>query len=182
MNRLREMIGRVIKHRVFMPVFITTVALVLGVLFAFEHSRNLLKVRGPYLLILAAIITFPVFAFRFFDPHEDSRPISGYFVLVAVYYIVLGSPDFVSFLRMVLFERMPPGTVKQLIFGVSAFAALAGGLHYALTILLPETDAKQKFLAISALKFSVYALLHVIYLNLFVAIAREKFGITTVFS
>ncbi len=182
MDRLRTIVGQVTTHRAFMPVAITVIALTLGVLFAFEHSRNLLKVRGPYLLILAAIITFPVFAFRFFDPHEDSRPIGSYFVLVAIYYIMLGSPDFVAFFRMVLFERMPPGTIKQLLFGLAAFGALAGGLHYALRIWLPDVDSGKRFLAISGLKFFVYALLHVIYLNLFVAIAREKFGITTVFS
>jgi hypothetical protein len=77
---------------------------------------------------------------------------------------------------------MPPGTIKQLLFGLAAFGALAGGLHYALRIWLPDVDSGKRFLAISGLKFFVYALLHVIYLNLFVAIAREKFGITTVFS
>jgi hypothetical protein len=158
------------------------IALALGLIFAFEHSRNLIKVRGPYLLVLTAIMVFPLFAFRFFDPHEDARPISGYFVLVALYFILLGAPDFVVFLRMLIFERLPAGSLKQLLFGVAAFAGLAGGLHFALKIWMPETDIRGRFLAISIVKFSTYAILHVIYLNLFVAIAREKFGIMVVFS
>lgn len=179
---LKELARSIVTHRAFVPALIGIVAVALGLVFAFEHSRNLVKVRGPYLVVLAAIIAFPVFAFRFFDPHEDARPIAGYFILVALYYILLGAPDFVVFFRMLLFERMPPGAVSQLLFGVAAFAALAGGLHYAMRIWTPLGEPPQKFLAISFVKFIVYAVLHVIYLNLFVAIAREKFGIMTIFS
>lgn len=182
MERLRGLISSVTAHRAFMPALVAVVALTLGLLFAFEHSRNLLKVRGPYLVVLAVIMAFPVFAFRFFDPHEDSRPISAYFIFAALYYILLGSPDFVAFLRMVLFERMPPGSVKQLLLGIAAFAGVAGVLHYAVRLWVPTVNSEKPFLAISAVKFTVYALLHVIYLNLFVAIAREKFGITSVLS
>jgi len=182
MERLRGIISSVTAHRAFMPALVAVIALTLGLLFAFEHSRNLLKVRGPYLVVLAIIMVFPVFAFRFFDPHEDSRPIGGYFILASLYYILLGSPDFVAFLRMLLFERMPPGSVKQLLLGIAAFAAVAGVLHYAVKLWAPAVNSEKRFLAVSAVKFFVYALLHVIYLNLFVAIAREKFGILTVFS
>lgn len=182
MERLRGIVTAVAKHRAFLPAFVAVLALVIGILFAFEHSRNLMKVRGPYLLVLGVILVFPVFAFRFFDPHEDSRPISVYFILVGIYFIILGSPDFVSFFRMLLFERMPPGTIKQIVFGLAAFAALAGLIHYFVKLWLQDINLSKGLLAISFLKFLVYALLHVIYMNLFVAIAREKFGITTVFS
>lgn len=182
MERLKRIISSVTAHRAFMPALVAVIALTLGLLFAFEHSRNLLKVRGPYLVVLAIIMLFPVFAFRFFDPHEDSRPIGAYFIFAALYYILLGSPDFVAFLRMLLFERMPPGSVRQLLLGIAAFAAVAGVLHYAVKLWAPAVNPENRFLAVSVVKFFVYALLHVIYLNLFVAIAREKFGILTVFS
>lgn len=182
MEKLRGIVTAVTRHRAFLPVLVAVVALTLGILFAFEHSRNLLKVRGPYLVVLGAILIFPIFAFRFFDPHENYRPVSFYFILVGIYYVLLGSPDFVAFLRIVIFERMPPGTLKQLAFGVVAFGALAGGIHYAVKLFSAGEQPGGRFLAVSFVKFFVYAILHVVYLNLFVAIAREKFGILVVFS
>lgn len=182
MERLKGILTTISTHRIFVPALIAAMALTIGLLLAFEHTRTVLKVRGPYLAVITAIVIFPIYAFRFFDPHEDSRPISCYFVVVSLYYIFLGSPDFVNFLRHVLFERVPPGAIKQLLFGVVAFAGLAGGLHYALKIWLPAVEGERRFLSISGIKFVVYAILHVIYLNLFVAIAREKFGISSMFS
>ncbi|MBN8220751.1 MAG: hypothetical protein J0L53_07485 [Spirochaetes bacterium] len=182
MEKLRGIVTAVTGHRAFFPALVAVVALTLGILFAFEHSRNLLKVRGPYLVVLGAILVFPIFAFRFFDPHENPRPIGWYFILVGVYYVLLGSPDFVAFLRMLIFERMPPGTIKQLAFGVVAFGALGGGIHYMMKLFSTSEQPAGRFLAVSFVKFLVYAVLHVVYLNLFIAIAREKFGILTVFS
>ncbi len=178
---MKERFRMITSHRLFVPALVAAIAMVLGVLIAVEHTRNIVKVRGPYLMVLLAIIIFPIFAFRFFDPHEDSMPIAGYFVLVSVYYITLGSPDFVVFLRMLLIERLAPGSIKQLILGITAFAGLAGGLHYALKLWLPAEEPSGRFLAVPVGKFFSYAILHVFYLNLGVAIARERFGITTIF-
>lgn len=178
---MKELLKKITSHRVFIPAVIAAIAILLGALLAVEHTRNIVKVRGPYLMVLLAIIVFPIFAFRFFDPHEDSTPISAYFVLVSVYFISLGSPDFVLFLRMLLIERLAPGSFKQLILGITAFAGLAGCLHYALKLWLPTEEPNGKFLAIFFSKFLAYAVLHVFYLNLAVAIARERFGITTIF-
>lgn len=181
MQNLRDMIGRITGHRAFLPAAIGAIALALGVLLAFELTRNIIKVRGPYLMVLLAIIITPIFAFRFFDPHEDSRPISIYFVVVSFYYILLGSPDLVIFLRMLLIERLAPGAIKNLVLGLMAFSALAGTLHYALKLWLPAEEPQGRFLSVPPLKFAVYAFLQIFYLNLAVAIARERFGITTIF-
>lgn len=172
------MIKKLISHPVFLPALVGSLALIVGLLFAFEHSRNLIKVRGPYLLVLAVIISFPIFAFKFFDPHEDPRAISVYFVAAGIYYIMLGSPDLVIFFRMLIIEKLPRGAMKHLILGLSALGAIAGATHYAFRI----NEEHEGFLRIPWFKFSVYAILQVIYLNLFVAIAREKFGISTVLS
>jgi len=167
-------IKRITSHRIFIPALIAAIALTLGLLFAFEHSRNLVKVRGPYLIVLAVIISFPAFAFRFFDPHEDPRPMSVYLVLSALYYIMLGSPDLVLFFRMLLIEKLAPGATKQIALGFAAFAAIAGSVHFAYKI----RSEHEGFLRVVWFKFAAYAVLQVVYLNLFVAIAREKFGIT----
>lgn len=181
MQRIRDILRTVSAHRIFVPAVIAVVAILLGLIFAFEHTRNIVKVRGPYLAVLMAIMAFPVFAFRFFDPHEDSRPISAYFLLAACYFILLGSPDFVGFLRMVLFERLAPGAIKQLVLGMLALGACSGGVHYGLRLVTEIENQPGRFLAISPVKFAVYAVLQIVYLNLFVAIARDKFGITTIF-
>ncbi|HRP69893.1 MAG TPA: hypothetical protein PLY93_10215 [Turneriella sp.] len=185
MQKLREIAQAVIAHRAFIPALIALAALAIGALLAVEHTRNILKIRGPYLIVLTAIILFPLFAFRFFDPHEKARPISIFFVLSGVYFIYMTSPDIVEYFRMLLFERMPPGTTRQLIFGFTAYISLAGALHY---LLKPtnnentsETTTKTHILDVPIIKFIIYAVLHIIYLNLFVTIAREKFGITTMF-
>lgn len=182
MERLKGILTTITTHRIFVPALIAAMALTIGLLIAFEHSRNVLKVRGPYIAVLLAIIIFPVFAFRFFDPHEDSRPISCYFVVASLYYILLGSPDFVAFLRHLLFERLPPGAIKQLLYGIAAFTGLAGGVHYVLKLWFPAAEGEERFLAVTVVKFVVYAILHIIYLNLFVAIVRDKFGINSMFS
>lgn len=181
MQNLRDIFHRVTSHRIFLPAVIAAVALIIGMLLAFELTRNIIKVRGPYLMVLLAIIITPIFAFRFFDPHEDARPIGIYFVVVSLYFILLGSPDFVVFLRMLLVERLAPGAIKHLILGITAFAGLAGGLHYALKLWLPAEEPQGRFLSVSPFKFAVYAVLQIFYLNLAVAIARERFGITTIF-
>ena len=56
MEKLRGIVTAVTGHRAFFPALVAIVALTLGILFAFEHSRNLLKVRGPYLVVLGAIL------------------------------------------------------------------------------------------------------------------------------
>ncbi|AFM12760.1 hypothetical protein [Turneriella parva] len=182
MQNLRDIFNRVTGHRAFLPAAVGVVALAIGMLLAFELTRNIIKVRGPYLMVLVAIMITPIFAFRFFDPHEDSRPISIYFVVVAFYYILLGSPDLVVFLRMLIIERLAPGAIKNLVLGFMAFSGLAGMLHYALKLWLPSDEPQGKFLSVPPLKFAVYALLQIFYLNLAVTIARERFGITTIFS
>ncbi len=73
MQNLRDIFHRVTSHRIFLPALIAAVALVIGMLLAFELTRNIIKVRGPYLMVLLAIIITPIFAFRFFDPHEVWR-------------------------------------------------------------------------------------------------------------
>ncbi|MBV6492225.1 MAG: hypothetical protein LDLANPLL_00218 [Turneriella sp.] len=180
MQRLRSILSVWVRHRAFIPIVVACIALALGVLLSMEHTRNILKIRGPYLLVLAAIIVFPVFAFRFFDPQENARPISIFFVLSALYYIYMGAPDAVAFFRLFLFERMPPGTTRNLLYGVAAYFSLAGILHYILKV-EREEDEKLRILDVSIIKFLVYAILHIVYINLFVTIAREKFGISTVF-
>ena len=182
MSQIREIWQRGSSHRIFIPVLVGAVALTLGSLLAFEHTRNLIKVRGPYLVVLMVIATFPIFAFRFFDPHEDARPITGYFLISAFYYIMLGSPDFVAFLRMLILERLPPGSLKQLLLGVVALAACAGTVHYVLRLWSKLDDTAGRFLAISIPKFAAYAVLHILYLNYLVPFVRMRFGILTIFS
>lgn len=179
MKRVREIWSTVSAHRIFVPAVVAALALALGLLLAFAHTRNIIKVRGPYLAVLTAISVFPVFAFRFFDPHEDSRPITLYFLISALYFISLGAPDLVAFLRGLLFERVTGTGIRHLVFGLLALAASAGGLHYGLKIWSQGENKPGTFLAISPAKFAVYALLQIIYLNLFVAIARDKFGISS---
>ncbi len=182
MSQIREIWQRVSSHRIFIPVVVAVIALTLGSLLAFEHTRNLIKVRGPYLVVLMVIATFPIFAFRFFDPHEDARPIAGYFLVAAVYYIMLGSPDFVAFFRMLILERLPPGSLKQLLLGVVALGACAGVVHYVLRLWSKLDDPAGRFLAISVPKFAAYAVLHILYLNYLVPFVRIRFGILTIFS
>lgn len=155
--------------------------LVLGLLLAFSHTRSIIKVRGPYLAVLTVISVFPVFAFRFFDPHENARPITVYFLLAAVYFILMDNPDVVAFLRLLIFERASAQTIKGLIFGFVALVACAGGVHYAVRLWASGESRPGTFLAISPVKFAVYAILQIVYLNLFVAIARDKFGVQSLF-
>lgn len=164
-----------------MPALVGAVALALGLLLAFAPTRNIIKIRGPYLAVLTVISVFPVFAFRFFDPHENSRPITLYFLISAVYFISLGAPDLVAFLRAILFERITGEEVKRLLFGFTALGACAGGVHYALKLWTDMENRPGTFLAIAPVKFAVYAILQIIHLNLFVAIARDRFGINTLF-
>ncbi|HMV35602.1 MAG: hypothetical protein U1F40_11395 [Turneriella sp.] len=178
---MKETLRKVTSHRIFVPALVGAVALILGLLLAFEHTRNIIKIRGPYLAVLTLISVFPVFAFRFFDPHENSGPITLYFLVSAVYFISLGAPDFVAFLRAILFERVTGEAVKRLLFGFTALGACAGGVHYGLRIWTDKENRPGTFLAISPVKFAVYGILQIIYLNLFVAIARDKFGINTLF-
>lgn len=179
---MKEILRKITAHRIFVPALVGAVALTLGLLLAFGHTRNIIKIRGPYLAVLTVISVFPVFAFRFFDPHENSRPITLYFLVSAVYFISLGAPDLVAFLRAILFERVTGEMVKRLLFGFTALGACAGGVHYGLKIWTDMENRPGAFLAISPVKFAVYAILQIIYLNLFVAIARDRFGISSLFS
>ncbi|MFO1525394.1 MAG: hypothetical protein U1F16_05410 [Turneriella sp.] len=180
MQRIRDIWQKVSAHRVFVPAAVGVVALTLGILLAFEHTRNIIRIRGVYLLVLLIVLTFPVFAFRFFDPHEDSRPIAAYFLIAGFYFIMLGAPDFFSFLRMLIFERLPSGALKQLLFGIIALSACAGALHYALRLWAAEAEGPRRFLLISFPKFLAYALLHILYLNYLLPFVRGRFGILTV--
>jgi hypothetical protein len=94
----------------------------------------------------------------------------------------MGAPDLVAFLRAVLFERVTGEALKRLLFGFTALGACAGGLHFALKLWTDWENPPSTFLAIAPVKFATYAILQIIYLNLFVAIARDKFGISTLFS
>lgn len=181
MEKLRALFEQVSTHRIFVPVMVAAIAVVLGAFLAFEHTRNIIKIRGPYFVVLMVIMTFPIFAFRFFDPHEDARPISAYFLIAALYYILLGSPDFVVFFRMLLLEKLQPGALKQLLLGVVALAACAGAVHYVLRLWSKLDDVSGRLLAISWPKFLVYALLHILYLNYLVPFVRIRFGILTGF-
>ncbi|GAB4421948.1 MAG: hypothetical protein OHK0011_00120 [Turneriella sp.] len=178
---MKEILQKITSHRIFLPAVIAVIALAVGLVLAFEHTRNIVKVRAPYLAVLTVISVFPVFAFRFFDPHENSRPITLYFLVSALYFISLGSPDPVAFLRAILFERVTGELLKRLLLGFAALGACAGGLHYGLKIWTDMENRPGTFLAISPVKFLVYAILQIIYLNLFVAIVRDRFGISTLF-
>lgn len=178
---MKEILRKITAHRIFVPALVASITLTLGVLLSFGHTRHIIKIRGPYLAVLTLISVCPVFAFRFFDPHENSRPITLYFLVSAVYFISLGSPDVVAFLRAVLFERVTGEMVKRLLFGFTALVSCAGALHYALKIWTDMESKPGTLLAISPVKFAVYALLQIIYLNLFVAIARDRFGISSLF-
>lgn len=182
MQRIREIWQRVSTHRVFAPALVAAIMLLLGLLLAFSHTRNVLKIRGPYLAVLTVISVFPIFAFRFFDPHENSQPITVYFLVTAVYFIVMDSPDVVAFLRLLLFERVTSEAIKRLIFGFIALVASAGGVHYAMRLWFATTNSRGTFLEISPIKFAIYAVLQIIYLNFFIAIARDKFGIRSLFN
>jgi hypothetical protein len=183
MERIRGLFTAVTKHRAFIPTVVAAIALILGTLLAFEHSRNLVKVRGPYLVVLGAILIFPVFAFRFFDPHEDSRPITGYFIVAGIYYILLGGPNLVTGFDALLRAQLTSGTIKQLAFGVTALAAIAGMIQYAIKFSDDTTLQNGRgLLTISVGKFLIYAFIHMVYINATVMLVREKFGITTVFS
>lgn len=182
MQYLRRFWLKLSSHRLFLPAVVFVLALALGLLLSFPYTRNLIRVRGPYLAMLSAIAIFPVFTFRFFEPHDDPVPISWYFVLAAVYYINVGSPELVGYLRNVFFGHVPMAAFFSLLLGFVAVAAIAGALHFAFAIYRDKDSPQGTFLAISPVKFGIYALLQVLYLNLFVALVRDKFGISGIFS
>lgn len=177
MKRARDIWQSITAHRLFVPALIACAALTLGILLAMEHTRDIIKVRGPYLTVLLVIVFFPIFAFRFFDPHENPRPMGAYFILSGFYFILMDSPNFIEFFRALLFDRVPPGGVKTLFYGAAALAAIASLIHFSLKPETGEGFTGRTLLRISPVKFVVYAILQIIYLNLFIAIAREKFGI-----
>jgi hypothetical protein len=180
MDRLREIYLAITRHRAFAPVLIGVLAITFGLVLGFEHSRNLVKVRAPYLVVLGGVTIAPIFAFRFFDPHEPWRPISYYFIIASIYFIALGSPDAIGFLAKLLRSRVTGTAIKQLILGFFAFGAIAGTLHFALNLFLPpkEDETRAPFLSISVVKFLVYAILHLVYINLAVAMVRQQFGMS----
>lgn len=182
MQRVREIVRAAVRHRAFVPVVIAVVAITIGALFAIEHTRNILKIRGPYVLLLGVVVGFPIFAFRFFEPHEDARPMSAYFIATALYYIFLGAPNVLHILSLAIFERIPPGGVKQTLLGLAAFVGIAGTLHFVLRLWWPAEEPERRFMGVSLRKFFVYALLHVFYLNIFISLVRRKFGMFTVLS
>lgn len=161
-------------------MLVAIVALTLGSLLVFEHTRNLVKVRGPYLMVLMVIGTFPIFAFRS-DPHEDARPITGYFLVAAFYYIMLGSPDFVAFFRMLILERLPPGSVK------TTAARHRGARRLRRRSALRAATVVKKlndFRTLSAIRFPVCRVRWRLdlYLNYLIPFVRMRFGILTIFS